>query len=323
MAHPLMVSYGQNREDVVLWRALGHIPDGRYVEIGANHPIDDSMTWIFANAGWRGLLVEPVPSFAQLLRDHRPRDVVVEAAVVAEDGPITLNLVEGTGLSTVDTQIGKQYNDAGMAVHPVTVQGRRLDGLLTEHGFDTAPIHLLVVDVEGAEEQVLRSVDLVHWRPWVLVIEATEPNTSRPCHDQWEELVVGRGYRFCLFDGISRYYVADEHAEDLAPLLSYPACVLDRFEDHRLPDLRAELAQSREVIREREREVLRWRRLALTTWARSVDAAPAQPSSDAGRIGELEQQVRWAHEEMDRIHHTVSWRVTRPLRAVRRMRLTR
>ena len=33
-----MISYAQNFEDVMLWRALGHIDNGFYIDVGANDP---------------------------------------------------------------------------------------------------------------------------------------------------------------------------------------------------------------------------------------------------------------------------------------------
>src|SRR5665647_1684669 len=44
--HDPIVSFAQNREDVVLWRALGGVTAGRYVEIGANHPTTFSLSLI-------------------------------------------------------------------------------------------------------------------------------------------------------------------------------------------------------------------------------------------------------------------------------------
>jgi hypothetical protein len=75
--------------------------------------------------------------------------------------------------------------------------------------------------------------------------------------------VTAAGYKFCLFDGVSRFYVAEEQAERLGSNLSYPACALDDFVDARVADLQAEL-------RESEATILRWRHAALGSWASGV-----------------------------------------------------
>ena len=56
-----MISYAQNFEDVILWRALRDVPNGFYIDIGAGHPVADSVTMHFYEHGWRGINVEPDP----------------------------------------------------------------------------------------------------------------------------------------------------------------------------------------------------------------------------------------------------------------------
>ena len=41
------VSYAQNFEDVMLWRALKHVENGYYVDIGAQDPVFDSVSLAF------------------------------------------------------------------------------------------------------------------------------------------------------------------------------------------------------------------------------------------------------------------------------------
>ena len=40
-------------------------------------------------------------------------------------------------------------------------------------------IHFLKIDVEGAEAEVLEGLNLERIRPWIIVIEANEPNSTR------------------------------------------------------------------------------------------------------------------------------------------------
>lgn len=276
------MSYAQNREDVVLWRALGGVANGRYVEIGANDPEHFSVTKAFYDRGWRGLAVEPVPSFASRLRAARPEDVVVEAAVTQQDGSITLHVIEGSGLSTVVDDVNSRHEADGRVVVDLEVRSVRLDTLIAEHGFDTGPVHFLLVDVEGAEADVLASVDLRAWRPWVVVVEATAPLSSKHTHQSWQSSLLDAGYEFTLFDGLSRFYVAQEQAEALRTSLDHPANVLDDFvdllgDDQRSAELRRLLAQNEALEAEidvREAETQQWRAKALVTWAAGVAQAP-------------------------------------------------
>ena len=66
--------------------------------------------------------------------------------------------------------------------------------------------------MEGFEGEVLKGMDFMRWRPWVLVIEATLPNSRVSNHSAWEHLVTSCNYQFAWFDGLNRYYVAAVHA---------------------------------------------------------------------------------------------------------------
>src|SRR5271155_4834851 len=178
MPRPPFESFAQNGEDVVLNRALGQVRNGRYVDVGANHPTDDSATRAFYDRGWRGICVEPVPSLADLLRRERPGDIVIEAAVSSSPTEShTLHEVPGTGLSTGIGEISDAHHHAGYEVRDVEVQARTLDDILSEAGWEGEDIHFLSIAVEGGESGVLQGIDLQRWRPWILVIEAVAPNS--------------------------------------------------------------------------------------------------------------------------------------------------
>lgn len=297
MPDAVFLSYAQHGEDVVLWRALHHVSQGRYVEVGANHPSEMSVTKAFYDAGWSGVTIEPVPGYAQLHREQRPRDTLVEAAIADSGVPtVTLHEFPGTGLSTLVDTISDCHQGNGWLHRDIEVVALRLDDVLEEHLGADDPVHFLVIDAEGSEPSVLASVDLRRWRPWVLVIEATNPLSAEPSHAAWEGDVLAAGYRLCLFDGLSRFYVADEHA-DLAPALSYPACPHDPFETKSARDARVERRQLLD-------EVLRWRALALDGWAERDAAAP-------------DAEVWRLRAELTAMRATLSWRVTAPLRSLR------
>src|SRR5262245_34491258 len=69
------VSYAQNLEDVMLWRALHHVDAGFYIDVGAWSPDVDSVTRAFSERGWRGINVEPSPHYFNQLVERRPADI--------------------------------------------------------------------------------------------------------------------------------------------------------------------------------------------------------------------------------------------------------
>ena len=176
--------------------------------------------------GWNGINIEPQATYAEELRLARPRDQTVQAVAGAAPGTCTFHIVESDpDLSTFDPTRLRDLSDDGERTRSEVIEVITLDAVLDEA--QPAAIDFLKVDVEGSEREVLLGIDLLHWRPRVIVVEATVSNSQVPNFEKWEDLVLDRGYRYASFDGINRYYVADEEA-GLADLLA-PANVLDNF----------------------------------------------------------------------------------------------
>jgi len=224
----VFTSYAQNFEDVVLWRALKHVSNGFYVDIGAQHPVLDSVSKAFYEHGWRGVHVEPVPHYAEMIRQDRPDEQVLQLALSDEPGILELHVIENSGLSTAVKVYAEGYEkDHGFA--HTTIQTPMLPMKSALAFLADRTVHWLKIDVEGLEEQVLRGWDSTVLRPWIIVIEATVPMSPELRYEGAEKLILTAGYRFAYFDGLNRYYVANEHAE-LIPSLSVPPNVFDDFE---------------------------------------------------------------------------------------------
>jgi FkbM family methyltransferase len=345
------VSYAQNGEDVVLFRALGAVEGGRYVDVGANDPVHLSVTYAFYLRGWSGVTIDPVHEYAERQRSVRPRDVMVEAAVSDDpSGSVTVHQIADSGLSTLVDEVAVGHRAAGWAVEDVVVPARRLDEVLAGAGWEGLEIHFMVVDVEGAERAVLETVDLRRWRPWVMVVEATQPLTSVLTHESWESILLDADYRFCLFDGLSRFYVAGEKWAEFHDALSVPANVLDGFERYRVTVLEQEnvrlaaecagLAGERDAVRTerdglveelRRRDevnaaaIVQWRAAAVRGWAASVVRGGAaeveQLREEIGlhvnHIVHVDAELGRSRDELEAMRRTLSWRVTGPLRRVR------
>jgi FkbM family methyltransferase len=210
----------------MLWRALSHIERGFYIDIGAQDPIIDSVSLAFHEHGWRGIHVEPLPHYADLLRHQRPGDTVIQAAV--GNGPAVLRFFEipGTGISTADASIAAQHRERGFDVHEIAVPCITLASI-----FDAAAepeIHWLKIDVEGFEQPVLASWGSSAAQPWIVVVESTLPLTQIETHERWENVLIGYGYRPTYFDGLNRYYVSEAHPE-LQTAFRLPPNIFDDF----------------------------------------------------------------------------------------------
>ena len=218
------ISYSQNLEDVMLWRALKHVEHGYYVDVGANDPKHLSITRAFYDRGWHGINIDPV-TFAQLAQE-RTRDVNLELAVSNTEGEISFFEVPDSALCTPDPDVASRYRQAGNKVTERKVRSLTLNQILAEHA--EASIHFMNIDVEGGELHVLQGLDLARWRPWILLIEATIPTTTIPSHENWETLITSSNYEFAYFDGLNRFYIAKEHQE-LIEAFRLPPNIFDEY----------------------------------------------------------------------------------------------
>jgi FkbM family methyltransferase len=220
------VTYAQNFEDVILWRALKHIDRGFYVDCGAYDPTRHSVTKSFYDRGWRGINIEPIPSLLQEFIVQRPLDANLAIAVSDGSDGAELYEIAGTGLSTLFHTIAQQHIKAGLSARVINVPTTTLSDVLRQ--FAPSEIHFLKIDVEGAEHLVLRGMDLDRFRPWIVLVEATHPATQQSSRAAWESTLLNAGYDFAYFDGLNRFYVAKEHSE-LSKLIAVPPNVFDDF----------------------------------------------------------------------------------------------
>lgn len=215
-----MISYAQSFEDVLLWRALREVKSGFYVDVGAHDPEADSVTRWFYGEGWSGINIEPHPAFHARLVRARKRDVNLACAAGAKRGVAKLHLIGRTGLSSLDAATARAAEARGHRVtQRLRVPVRPLREILSP--FAGRDIHFLKIDAEGSERAVLEGMDFSRDRPWIVLIEATFPNSPVENSHLWRDVIEAAGYRGVWFDGLNRWFVAEERAA-LAPLIALP-----------------------------------------------------------------------------------------------------
>jgi FkbM family methyltransferase len=222
------ISYASNNlEDVMLYRALKHVKRGFYIDIGAGHPIDGSITKAFYDRGWRGINIEPVTEFFELLQQHRPEDINLNLAVGNHQGEVIFyEVVNIAGLSTTNKTYAGRHAEAGYKIRTHAILCTTLDSVCSENNVGT--VHILKIDIEGGEKALLEGFAFATVRPWVVVIESVEPNTTIDVSHEWEPLILGRNYKFVYSDGVNRFYLAVEHS-GLQSNFCYPPNGFDNY----------------------------------------------------------------------------------------------
>jgi FkbM family methyltransferase len=189
-------SYSQFGEDVLMWNYFQGKRDGFFVEIGANHPTQNSQSWLFEQQGWKGILVEPLAKNCDLLRQQRPGSRVFHYALGAPEqrGRARLNVA-----ANGDAVSGLVVNEGVVVERTEEVEVKTLDEVLAEAG--NPKIDFVSIDVEGMELNVLQGFDLARHRPGVLLVEDWLHGLAVHRH------LAQHGYRVVKRTGVNNWYI--------------------------------------------------------------------------------------------------------------------
>ncbi|GAB4049559.1 FkbM family methyltransferase [Catellatospora paridis] len=203
------ITYAQNREDLYIAGFFPDVENGFYVDVGAQHPVRDSVTKYFSLLGWTGINIEPQRKYHELLAADRPKDINLNMGISDAAGSLQLREFPSDGLSTFSDVLKSEYEQdehmrsAGHTDYDVTVD--TLANVFAEHVPERQTIHFMKVDVEGLEYQVFLGNDWSRFRPIVLCVEANH------IIQDWHQLLADANYEKVLFDGLNEYFLAKEH----------------------------------------------------------------------------------------------------------------
>ncbi|MBL7669086.1 MAG: FkbM family methyltransferase [Bdellovibrionaceae bacterium] len=302
------VSYAQNFEDVMLWRALKDIKGGFYVDVGANSPGMDSVTKAFYDRGWRGINIEPLASHFLELQQMRPGDINIQCAAGPSRGEVELWECDVRGWASADETTVAFHKKHGHKGVFLTVPMLTLSEICATNA--KGAIHFLKIDVEGFEKQVLDGMDFSTHRPWILLIEATRPNSTEEIYAEWESQVLNFDYIFAYSDGLNRFYVAKEHSE-LLTSFRYPPNVFDNFVryEQALFEGRTQVAEDKIILL--ESQIRRTESL--------IQNAETEIQKMKLQIQESIELSNHLTAKIEGIYCSTSWRITKPLRVVKQL----
>jgi FkbM family methyltransferase len=246
-----LISYAQNFEDVMLARVFAGRDNGFYVDVGAADPVNLSVTKWFYDLGWSGLNIEPNTKLFERLAADRPRDINLNCGVGATASKALFFEPDVGELSSFDSHVRDNAESSGVPGSTRTVAVTPLTDLLKLH-CPGRNIDFLKIDVEGWEFEVLKGLDLSRYRPIVILIEATVPQTQIESYMEWEPRVLSANYSLVYFDGVNRFYLANEHA-DLKRHFTRPPNTFDEFETFPLIRAKTDAEQRLEAMHKLER----------------------------------------------------------------------
>lgn len=151
--------YSQNGEEFFLKEKFADKAKGFYVDIGSYHPFRFSNTYWAYTRGWNGINIEPNIDNFELFQIFRPRDINIQCGISNVEGVMKYYRFEEPALNTFDADCAQIYEQVEKQEikEILDVKVRRLDNILRENII--TKIDFLDIDVEGAEMDVLKSID--------------------------------------------------------------------------------------------------------------------------------------------------------------------
>lgn len=175
-------SYSQHGEDTFLLKTIfrDQTRPGRYLDIGASHPVRISNTYLLHRRGWSGIVVEPISRLVRLHKRWRPRDTHIQCLIGETDGEAEFFFMYPSVLSTTSPEQYERVIAAGYRlVERLNIPQLTLGTLLQKYG-EGKRIDFASVDVEGVDWIVAEQIAKLDKAlvPRCLCIEANdgEPN---------------------------------------------------------------------------------------------------------------------------------------------------
>lgn len=206
-------SFAQQGEDLVLDRVLFAIMgkdydyEGFYVDVGAYHPVEHSVTYLLYRRGWSGISIDPMPLTNSLFARFRPRDRRFQTIVGDKELSAVPFYIEGSEDSlSLNNSIHLSSHLPDKNVRTVLVEQKTLAGILNEALVEN--IDVLNIDVEGSELAVLKGLDFTRIRPSVIVIEIHANDIVDAMTKGVAKILVANRYK-CVASTVITYFFVD------------------------------------------------------------------------------------------------------------------
>lgn len=142
--------------------------NGIFMDVGAHNGVNINNTLFFEkNHGWTGINIEPIKEVFDKLMENRPKCTNLNCAIDLIDG--TAEFVCNTGYTEMLSGLKNQYDPRhrnrmknelkryGGSTNIIQVQTKRIETICDE--YNTKHINYLSIDVEGAEFNVIKSIN--------------------------------------------------------------------------------------------------------------------------------------------------------------------
>jgi len=185
---PCRLGFSAHGEDILVLSWFAHYgidpATVTYLDIGAAHPWKLSNTFNLYRHGARGVLVEPDPDQAAVLRELRPRDTVLNVGAAFDERRSALLIrMSARGFNTFSQEqaefvVSSSQNwGAGQRQEirdRIEVTLVPINDIIERHLHDRAP-DFLSIDEESKDLDVLKNLDLNRFKPRIICVKRPGP----------------------------------------------------------------------------------------------------------------------------------------------------
>lgn len=201
-------TFAQQGEDLILERiiqnTLGWDLNKKrfYVDVGAYHPILNSVTYNLYKRKWRGIVFDPYKQSKTLFEKYRPEDIFINAVVGEVDNTeVDFFFSRKRDFSMQSSKYPKKNKKYEVQKIKQVNIAKELDRNSITN-FD-----VINIDVEGAEYEILKTIDFNKYKPFVVIVEIKCGNVSEALSSDITKLLFNEGYELHAVAVLSYFFV--------------------------------------------------------------------------------------------------------------------
>lgn len=192
-------SYSQYGEDIALGHLLNLKEEGFYVDVGCFHPKKYNNTYHLYKNGWRGINIDLDEIKIQAFNILRRKDRNICTAI--SNNPKEKIDIYSFGFYTLINTLDKATAEKRSDYVKKTVKNSTLSRILSEEQIKR--IDVLSVDAEGADLEVLKSIDFQKCDIDIIIVELHESFLEDILKSQLYKFLISLGYSMVNWTGPS------------------------------------------------------------------------------------------------------------------------
>ena len=164
--------------DIILEKIFVHQPKGIYIDVGCQHPIKNSNTYLLFKKGWEGINVDLDKDNIELFKRSRSNDNNFNKALSDNVKEMDLYFYhKKSPINTIDKKTSEFQKAKVSSIKKIKTD--TLNNIILNTKYKDQNFDLLSIDVEGHELEVLKGFDLNKFSPKVIVVEYLDLNVPK------------------------------------------------------------------------------------------------------------------------------------------------